>query len=262
MNLPPCYGFIPARYASTRFPGKPLAAILGKPMFWHVWSRASRCARMRGVYLCTDDERIAAAAADLGVPCLMTRSDHPNGSSRVHEAALFLNVPDDAVVINIQGDEPALNPAMLDALTEPFADGGVAAATLACPITAEEARLPDRVKVVRDCAGNALYFSRAAIPFDRDGVDANATHTHLLHVGIYAYRMATLARYTSLPPSPLEEREKLEQLRLLENGIPMRVALTAHRSHGVDSPEDLERILPLMAEEDLPTRKEAGTGDS
>jgi 3-deoxy-manno-octulosonate cytidylyltransferase (CMP-KDO synthetase) len=176
----------------------------------------------------------------------MTRSDHANGSSRVLEAARALQVPDDAVVVNIQGDEPALDPAMLDALVAPFADETVAAATLACPMERDEALLPDRVKVVRDAKGDALYFSRAAIPFERHAARGGVS-PYLLHVGVYAYRMRTLAAYMALPPSSLEEMESLEQLRFLENGIPMRVAITNHRSHGVDSPEDMERILPLMA---------------
>lgn len=246
MCFPPCFGFIPARYGSSRFPGKPLASILGKPMFWHVWSRACQCSRFTGVHVCTDDERIASAAERLGVPCVMTREDHPNGSSRVYEAAMLLGVPGDAVVVNIQGDEPALEPSMLDSLITPFRDADVSAATLACPMDREEAASPDRVKVALDVNGNALYFSRSAIPFERDA-DAGRPSPYLLHVGIYAYRMRILARYIALPPSPLEELEKLEQLRFLENGIAMRVMLTAHRAHGVDRPEDIERILPLMA---------------
>ena len=215
-------------------------------MFWHVWSRAKQCALLTGVHLCTDDARIADAAARLGVPCIMTDKNHANGSSRVHEAARSLAVPDDAVVVNIQGDEPALAPSMLDTLLAPFSDAAVRAATLACPVSRPEAMLPDRVKVVLDRAGNALYFSRCAIPFERNGNDADPS-PYLLHVGIYAYRMRTLSEYTRLSPTPLEETEKLEQLRLLENGIPMRVSITEHRSHGVDSPEDIARILPLMA---------------
>lgn len=246
MALPSCFGFIPARYESTRFPGKPLVDILGKPMFWHVWERSSRCKGLVSVHLCTDDARIMDAAASLGVPCIMTGKDHANGTSRVYEAATILGVPDDAVVVNIQGDEPALAPAMLEALVEPFADAATGCATLACPIEADEAALPERVKVVRDQQGNALYFSRSMIPFDRD-CKGNAS-PYLLHVGIYAYRMRTLAAYTGLSSTPLEVMESLEQLRLLENGIPMRVVVTGHRSHGVDRPEDIERILPLMAE--------------
>lgn len=245
MTIPACFGFIPARYASSRFPGKPLADILGKPMFWHVWSRARQCGRFASVHLCTDDERIASAARSLEVPVIMTREDHPNGSSRVHEAAVALNVPHNAVVVNIQGDEPALEPAMLESLISPFDDETVLAATLACRMDREEALSPDRVKVVLDTRGNALYFSRAAIPFERGGNTA-APSPHLLHVGIYAYRMRTLAWYVQLPPSPLEELEKLEQLRLLENGVPLRVAMTEHRAHGVDRPEDIEQIVALM----------------
>ncbi|CAK7002609.1 MAG: 3-deoxy-manno-octulosonate cytidylyltransferase [Desulfovibrio sp.] len=253
MEFPQCFGFIPARYDSTRFPGKPLADILGKPMFWHVYTRAKACPRFAAVYLCTDDERIAAAAAAHDVPCIMTRKDHENGSSRVFEAASALNipggVPDNAVVVNIQGDEPDLESAMLETLLSPFADPAVLCATLACPIDAEEAVQPDRVKVVRAVNGDALYFSRAAIPHDRDG---NAEkEPFLLHVGIYAYRMRLLARYVQLSPTPLERLEKLEQLRLLENGVPMRVMLTEHRSHGVDRPEDIEKILPLLRERRL-----------
>lgn len=248
MPFPPCFGFIPARYASSRFPGKPLAEILGKPMFQHVWERAMRCARFTCVYLCTDDTRIADAASMCAVPCLMTRADHENGSSRVREAARILRVPDNAVVVNIQGDEPALAPAMLDALLEPFADPQVEVTTLACPIGREEAALTDRVKAVRDNHGNALYFSRAMIPYERDGAGEGAS-PYLLHVGIYAYRMRTLDAYAALPQSSLERLESLEQLRFLENGIPVRVAITDHRSHGVDRPEDIEKIVPLLAED-------------
>ncbi len=245
MALPACYGFIPARYESSRFPGKPLADILGRPMFWHVWERASRCALLAGVYLCTDADRIAEAAMRLDVPCIMTSKDHANGSSRVREAAGELGVPEDAVAVNIQGDEPALDPAMLDSLLAPFAEAAVVATTLACPIDRHEAMLPDRVKVVLDTRGNALYFSRSPIPFERSALDEHSPY--LLHVGIYAFRMRTLTALTALPATPLERMESLEQLRFLENGIPLRVALTDYRSHGVDRPEDIERILPLMA---------------
>ncbi len=245
MTFPDCYGFIPARYASTRFPGKPLADILGKPMFWHVWNRASQCTRLKSVSVCTDDARIAEAAEKLGVPCVMTRADHACGSDRVCEAARHLNLPPDAVVVNIQGDEPALAPAMLDELLAPFSDAAVQAATLALPVGREEAESFDRVKVVLDTQKNALYFSRALIPHDRENASVD-TLPYLLHIGLYAFRMHLLERYTALAPTFLERREKLEQLRLLENGIPMRVSITRHRSHGVDTPEDLRDILPLM----------------
>lgn len=243
--LPPCYGFIPSRYASTRFPGKPLADILGKPMFWHVWSRASRCSLLHSVTLCTDDARIMDCAAGLGVPCVMTREDHQSGTDRIYEAAVALGVPAEAVVVNIQGDEPALDPGMLDELLAPFADPAVRAATLAHPTGPAEAASPDNVKVVCDSWGNALYFSRAAIPYPREGETGGTPY--LLHVGIYAYRMEVLARYTGFAQTPLETREKLEQLRLLENGIPMRVSRTRYRGVGVDRPEDIATVTALLA---------------
>jgi 3-deoxy-manno-octulosonate cytidylyltransferase (CMP-KDO synthetase) len=243
-SLPPCYGFIPARYASARFPGKPLADILGKPMFWHVWFRASRCGMLRSVTVCTDDARIMDSAAALGVPCVMTGEDHASGTDRIHEAASAMALPDDAVIVNIQGDEPALEPAMLEDLLAPFGDPLVRTATLAHPVDAAEAASPDHVKVVCDRQGNALYFSRAPIPFPREGDGGG--QPYLLHVGIYAYRLDVLARYTRLAQTPLEQREKLEQLRLLENGIPMRVSLTRHRSAGVDRPEDLAAVIALL----------------
>lgn len=244
-TLPPCYGIIPARWASSRFPGKPLAPILGKPMVWHVWERAGRCAAMRKVALATDDARIMDAAAELGMPAILTRADHASGTDRVLEAALALGVEDDAVVVNIQGDEPALDPAMLDALTAPFADPAVRVATLAAPLSAQEAASADRVKVVLRGDGRALYFSRAVIPHDRDGGGGD----HLLHVGLYAFRMATLRQFAAWPPSPLERREKLEQLRLLENGIDIHVVVTGHRSHGVDRPEDIALVEKIMTEQ-------------
>ena len=243
-SLPPCYGFIPSRYASTRFPGKPLIDILGKPMFWHVWSRASRCASLRSVTVCTDDERIMAAATVLDVPCLMTSPDHQSGTDRMLEAARALNLPAEAVAVNIQGDEPALEPANLEELLAPFTDPAVRSATLAHPMSASEAVSPDRVKVVRALNGDALYFSRAPIPYPRDA--ASETVEYLLHIGLYAFRMETLERFAGFGQSPLEQREKLEQLRLLENGIPMRVSLTEFHSRGVDRPQDLEAVLRLL----------------
>ena len=247
-----CYGIIPARYASSRLPGKPLADIGGRPMFWHVWQRARRCAALDGVWLATDDERVVAAAAELDVPCVSTSPDHPIGTDRVREAAVRLNLPMDAVIVNIQGDEPLLEPAMLDELTAPFADGKVGACTLATPLDpadpADAALIasPHQVKVVMDEAGDALYFSRAPIPFARD---ASLPPRFAGHVGLYAFRRDVLERVATLPPSPLEQLEKLEQLRLLEHRIPLRVALTRWRTHGVDTPEDLEAVRAIITAE-------------
>ena len=242
--LPPCYGLIPARYQSHRFPGKPLADILGKPMFYHVYERAMRCPSLRRVWLATDDERIHAAALKLAVPVVMTRDDHPSGSDRIMEAAQLVGIEDEAVVVNIQGDEPALDPEMLSRLVAPFADPAIAVTTLARVIDGAEAENPDRVKVVRAANGKALYFSRAKIPYLRDAAGDDAHY--LLHVGIYAYRLAALRTFTSLAPSPLEKIEKLEQLRLLEAGIPIHVVLTDYRGFGVDRPEDLPLILSRL----------------
>lgn len=274
--FPTCYGIIPARYASSRFPGKPLADIAGMPMFWHVYQRAARCPEFRRVVLATDDERIAEAAHRLDVPCVMTRPDHESGTDRVYEAACLLGrgeggadgatLSDDAVVVNIQGDEPALDPRMLSQLVAPFAAGPggasgpngpnaadgarVRVTTLAMTIDAADAASPDQVKVVTAANGDALYFSRAAIPFARDG----GAHgdclgpAYLGHVGLYAFRLEALRAFTQLAPSSLERREKLEQLRLLENGIPIRVVTTTYRTHGVDRPEDIGIIINLLGE--------------
>lgn len=239
--LPPCYGIIPARYASSRFPGKPLADIWGYPMFWHVYERARQA--FTSVTLATDDERIREAAEQYGVPCIMTRADHASGTDRVHEAAMALGVELDAVIINIQGDEPALDPVMLETLVAPFVEPDVRVCTLATPVSAERAASPNQVKVVMAENGDALYFSRAPVPFDRDGKE----QTFLGHVGLYAFRMEALSRFVALPQSRLERLEKLEQLRFLENGIPVRVVCTDRRSHGVDTPEDLDIVRPLLA---------------
>ncbi len=242
-SLPPCYGIIPARFGSTRFPGKPLADIAGKPMFWHVFTRASQCRQFVSIYIATDDDRIADAARSYGVPVIMTRDDHPSGTDRVRQAADILGVPDDAVVVNIQGDEPLLDPGMLSELIAPFADPNTRVTTLAHRLDPVEAENPDRVKVVFGAGGDALYFSRAAIPCPRDGVEHADYYGH---IGLYAFRKEALDRFVTLPSGHLEHLEKLEQLRLLENGIPIRVVLTDRTSISVDRPEDIDRVLRLM----------------
>jgi 3-deoxy-manno-octulosonate cytidylyltransferase (CMP-KDO synthetase) len=244
-SIPPCIGIIPARWASSRFPGKPLANILGKPMFLHVYERAQACPFLRDVVLATDDERILHAAKSLNVPVVMTRNDHVSGTDRIHEAACLLGVGEEEVVVNIQGDEPALDPEILTELLEPFEDQNVHIATPARQITPEEAARPDVVKVVVAENGNALYFSRAPIPFGGDPTLPEG-QGFLGHIGLYAYRLPALRRFTELPPSPLEQREKLEQLRLLENGISIRVVRTSRRCHGVDRPEDIDSIIELV----------------
>lgn len=242
--LPPCYGIIPARYQSHRFPGKPLADILGKPMFYRVYERAVSCTQLKKVCLATDDQRIFDAAEKYGVPVVMTDPNHPSGSDRIMEAAAILGLEDDSVVVNIQGDEPALDPGMLHKLVAPFNDDTIQVTTLARAINERQAENPDRVKVVRSARGFALYFSRSKIPHIRDA-DKSVTD-YLLHVGLYAYRLAALKTFIGLPPSPLEKIEKLEQLRLLEAGISIYVVMTSYQGFGVDRPDDLEMITQQL----------------
>ena len=252
MNTPPvCHAIIPARYASTRFPGKPLAMILGRPMIWHVYTRAMACPSLASVTLATDDERILDACAELNIPALQTSSAHPSGTDRVLEAARALDLPPDAVVVNVQGDEPALRPEMLTQLTDAFEDPAVQVATLAKEVPAAMVRDPNRAKVVTDAAGNALYFSRAPIPFDRD-LEPGCAVPALVHIGLYAFRVRALELFASLPLGRLEDREKLEQLRLLENGIPIRVMMTQHDSVAVDHPEDIAKAEAAIREQGLP----------
>lgn len=237
------WGIIPARYQSSRFPGKPLADIHGKPMFWHVFQQASRCSELSGVYLATDDARIQSAAQALNVPVLMTGDDLPSGTDRVLEAAAMLGLDDDAIVVNIQGDEPMLAPDLLTQLIRPFGNSFIRVTTPVVKISPEEAGNPDRVKAVFDQNGRALYFSRAPIPFSREGKRID----FFGHIGLYAFRMATLEQFVTLGTSRLETIEKLEQLRLLENGIPIHVVVTDHHSVGVDTPADLETVRQRLA---------------
>ncbi len=240
--LPKCYGIIPTRYASSRFKGKPLAPILGKPMIWHVYTRARQCTELQEVVLATDDERIFATAKELDIPVLMTSTEHSCGTERVLEAAQLLKVPADGVILNIQGDEPALEPEMLSELLRPFIDPAVQVTTLAHEITAEQAQDPDLVKVVLGHSHKALYFSRSPIPYPRDGKDG----PYLGHIGLYGFRMHTLEKFVALEKGTLEQREKLEQLRLLENGFAIQVVQTNHKGYGVDRPEDIAIVEKII----------------
>ena len=241
--LPKCYGIIPARYRSARFPGKPLAEILGRPMFWHVYERARRCPQLTRVVLATDDTRIFQAAESLQVPVVMTDGEHHSGTDRVLEAAKIINVEAEAVIVNIQGDEPALEPAMLTELLKPFHKSEVRATTLVREMDAVEARNPDRVKVAVAVDGRALYFSRASIPYRPEDQGT----TVYLHIGIYAFRIGVLEKFVSLEQSPLESAEKLEQLRLLENNVPIHIVVTDHQSVAVDRPKDISVVARIMA---------------
>ena len=241
--LPKCYGIIPARYHSNRFPGKPLAEILGRPMFWHVYERARRCPQLTRVVLATDDARIFEAAESLQVPVVMTDGQHRSGSDRVLEAARIINAEAQSVIVNIQGDEPALEPAMLTELLKPFHKSEVQVTTLVSEMDAVEARNPDRVKVAVARDGRALYFSRTSIPYRPEDQGT----TVYLHIGIYAFRIGALEKFVNLEQSPLESAEKLEQLRLLENNIPIHIVVTEHQSIGVDRPEDISVVEQIMS---------------
>jgi 3-deoxy-manno-octulosonate cytidylyltransferase (CMP-KDO synthetase) len=234
---------IPARYASARLPGKPLLRQTGKYLIQHVYERACQ-ARADLVLVATDDERIAAAVEGFGGRVVMTRADHPSGTDRVAEVARTL---DAEVVINLQGDEPLIEPQCLDALPRLLANDAAAdVATLATPIrSAELWRDPACVKVVRDECGRALYFSRSPIPFVRDGEPDFDRHPALFlqHLGLYAYRRPFLLRLAALPPEPLEEVEKLEQLRVLALGRRIQVGVVERASRGVDTPADYERFV-------------------
>jgi 3-deoxy-manno-octulosonate cytidylyltransferase (CMP-KDO synthetase) len=235
---------IPARYSSSRLPGKPLLRSTGKYLVQHVYERACLARKAEIVVVATDDSRVAAAVESFGGRCVMTRRDHPSGTDRVAEFAATIDVD---VVINMQGDEPQTDSTALDMLPELLAkDRDAVVATLAAPITSEEVyRDPNCVKLVRDGQGRALYFSRSPIPFVRDGMpDFGARPVRFLqHVGIYAYRRGFLLQLAAQPPTALEECEKLEQLRVLSLGRPIQVGVVAHAGRGVDTFEDYQRFV-------------------
>ena len=234
-------GVIPARFASTRFPGKVLASIAHRPMLQHVYERAAQARYLSSILIATDDERICEVARNFGARVRMTRSDHPSGTDRVAEAA---SVESCDIVVNIQGDEPLIDPAAIDAAVLPLVhDDAIRMSTLSKRIeNPDEIADPNVVKVVTDRQGDAIYFSRCPIPFHRD----SSASAYYKHIGLYVYRRDFLLRYPSLPAGPLEQAERLEQLRALENGYPIRVVETEYESLGVDTPRDLERVTRLL----------------
>ncbi len=225
---------IPARYSSSRLPGKPLLAETGKPLILHVVDAARRAKRVERVVVATDDSRIVDAVTSAGGEAIMTREDHTCGTDRLAEAAETLSLPEDAIVVNVQGDEPEMPGECIDRLIELLEGSDAEMATLATNLPAGEASDPNNVKVVLDVGGKALYFSRAAIPCDRDGGGAE----YLLHLGIYAYRAGFLKRLAATDSTPLEMAEKLEQLRALENGHSIFVAVVDYDGAGIDTPRD------------------------
>jgi 3-deoxy-manno-octulosonate cytidylyltransferase (CMP-KDO synthetase) len=236
---------IPARYASTRIPGKALAEIGGRTMVEHVYRRASAARHVDAVIVATDDERIAAAVERFQGDVRMTSASHPTGTDRLAEVAANLDCD---LIVNVQGDEPLIEPGAIDQAIEPFAsDAALNMSTLCTPLGFEEAEDANVCKVVRRLDGTALYFSRSSIPFRR-GVLERAAGPHK-HIGLYVYRREFLVHLASLSPTPLERSESLEQLRVLENGFSIKVIETPHDSIGVDTPEDLERVRRLLAVE-------------
>jgi len=241
---------IPARYGSTRFPGKPLTLLRGRTMLEHVWRRACEAGASE-VVVATDDERVAEAAAGFGAGVCMTRPDHASGTDRLAEVSRLRGWPDDAIVVNLQGDEPLTPPALLAQAAEDLArwpDAPVAtlAAALAAGAPVDD---PNIVKVVTDAAGFALYFSRAPIPWWRDGRPTAPEPPTRRHLGIYAYRAGFLQHYTALEPAPLERAEQLEQLRVLWHGYRIHVTEAATLpGAGVDAPDDVDRVEAALAE--------------
>lgn len=239
-------GIIPARYASTRFPGKPLALIAGKPLIQHVVEQCQKATSLTEVIVATDDARIFEVAQDF-CRVEMTSPDHPSGSDRIAEIA-ERNECD--AIINIQGDEPLIDPSVIDAVANALEQNEMS--TAATPIKeVSEYDNPNVVKVVVNVSGHALYFSRHTIPFLRDAANRSvaeqlAAFPFLKHLGIYGYRRETLLRLVKCPQSPLEQAEKLEQLRALENGIQIAVVKVDYDSIGVDLPEDVERVEKLL----------------
>jgi 3-deoxy-manno-octulosonate cytidylyltransferase (CMP-KDO synthetase) len=232
---------IPARFGASRFPGKPLADLAGKPLICHVAERALEVRGVDVVAVATDDPRIAAAAERAGARAVMT-GDARTGTDRVAEAARKLS-PRPEIVVNLQGDEPLIEPGAIEALLEAMRDPAVEMATLARPLTEGELERPDVVKVVCDAKGDALYFSRAAIPHRRAG---GASPLARAHVGIYGFREPFLQTFAAMESGRLEAEESLEQLRALERGHRIRVVETTYGGFGVDTPEDLVRAAGLL----------------
>jgi 3-deoxy-manno-octulosonate cytidylyltransferase (CMP-KDO synthetase) len=237
--------FIPSHYESTRFPGKPLALIAGRPMIQHVYERTLSSAHIAEAFVATDDERIFQCVQGFGGKAVMTGPTHPSGTDRVAEAALKLGLKDHDLVVNVQGDQPAFDPSCLPDLLKPFEGGSeVLMSTLMIGMRdREEIENPNNVKVITDRKGFALYFSRSPVPFYRDPGEDRGVYKHL---GFYAYPVHFLKVFASLPPGPLESAEKLEPLRALEHGFKIKVEETRFDSIEVDTPKDIAKVEGLI----------------
>lgn len=233
---------IPARYASTRLPGKPLADIAGKPMIQRVYEQVAKAKKPVLVIVATDDQRVFDKVESFGGMALMTQPNHPTGTDRLAEVASHYQDVD--VIINVQGDEPLIDADVIDQLADLFLeDADLQMATVASPLLEEEYDEPSAVKVICNKQGDAMYFSRSLIPYPRHAF----INPPMKHVGIYAYRRQFLLDYAKMDPTPAEETESLEQLRALENGYAIRVIKTDKRFVGVDTPEDLERVNVIFS---------------
>lgn len=236
---------IPSRYGSSRFPGKPLALICGKPMIQHVYEHVISTPHIDGVFVATDDKRIYDVVIGFGGKALMTSSEHTCGTDRLAESAEILQLDDNDIVLNIQGDEPLINSEMVQDLMACFDDPQVNMGTLKKEIAnSEELENPNVVKVINDIEGNAIYFSRYCIPYNRDGHNIK----HYKHVGAYGYKVAFLKLFSKMAKTTLELTESLEQLRVIEHGYKIRVNETHVQTIGIDTPEQLQMVELLMKE--------------
>lgn len=232
---------IPARYGSTRLPGKPLAMIGDKPMIQRVYEQVSKATEIEKVIVATDDQRVYDAVVAFGGQAMMTRPDHLTGTDRLAEVAATHTEID--VIINVQGDEPLIDANVIDALAREFKeDSSLQMGTVGCPLLEEEYNEPSAVKVIVNRLGNAMYFSRSLIPYPRNAF----VQPPLKHVGMYGYQRQFLLDYAKMDPTPAELTESLEQLRALENGYTIRVITTDQRFVGVDTPEDLDRVNEIF----------------
>lgn len=246
-------GIIPARYASTRFPGKPLVKIGTKTMIHRVYEQALKAKSLSRVVIATDHESIQQHAKEFGAEVVMTRADHPSGTDRCCEALNKIEqthgVPVD-IVVNIQGDEPFVDPSSLDLLVQPFMSNPLLSITTLITHFGkeEEVHNPNRIKVVIDRQGRAMYFSRNVIPFVQMEQVGVSSFAHLKHIGVYAYKSQVLKEITRLAPSSLEQAERLEQLRWMEHGYSIHTVFTSHTSLNIDTPEDLKAVLQQYAD--------------
>jgi 3-deoxy-manno-octulosonate cytidylyltransferase (CMP-KDO synthetase) len=241
MAISKVVGIIPARWGSTRFPGKALHGIAGKPLIRHVWERCVEADCFDQIVIATDDMRIAEVGFNFGAEIALTAADHPSGTDRVAEVARKLKKA--TIIVNVQGDEPLVDPSLLQRLVRKLADNrNLPIVTAATPISLEDSLSEDNVKVVMDRLGNALYFSRSCIPFRRG---ANEVKT-FKHLGIYGFRRKALLDFVRMSPGALEQAEQLEQLRALENGLKIRVVVSEINSIGVDTPDDATEVERLI----------------